>query len=272
MHIRSQRRRVILGRGRMFFVCAATLLAAACGQPATSVQTPWEPLALQDDEPALEGREIIMRLTGFLGNQPEIMTEAFVTYQAMQDSGQKLHLDLLQQIVVHQPDKLYWKTLHDDASVETAWFSDGRFSLLKEPSNVWGQIDGPNEIPDMVDLLATQYGVTVPFRDLLSEGLANIWLSDEVTSVVYVGEAWVAGAWTDHVAIRKPGIDFELWIRKGPEPFLDKLTVVFTEEPGMPTHSARFLKWATTISDPAVFQPAVPTDAERVDMVPVSGR
>ncbi len=272
MHIRSQRRRVIFGRGRMFFVCAATLLAAACSQPATSVETPWEPLALQDDEPALEGREIIMRLTGFLGNQPEIMTEAFVTYQAMQDSGQKIHLDLLQQIVVHQPDKLYWKTLHDDASVETAWFSDGRFSLLKEPSNVWGQIDGPNEIPDMVDLLATQYGVTVPFRDLLSEGLANIWLSDEVTSVVYVGEAWVAGAWTDHVAIRKPGIDFELWIRKGPEPFLDKLTVVFTEEPGMPTHSARFLKWATTISDPAVFQPAVPTDAERVDMVPVSGR
>ncbi len=252
-------------------VLAFLLLAAGCSEAESSqAEAVWVPALLDDGEtPSSDGREVIRRHIAFLDAQQELMTEALVTYQAVQDSGQKLHFDMLQRIVLRRPDKLRWKTLRDDSSVDTAWFSNGRFTLHKQPSNLWGQVEGPDNVADLVDFLAEKYAVNAPFRDVLAGRAEELWLSDDVTSVVYVGEAWVEGAWSEHVALRKPGFDFELWVRKGPEPFLSKLTVVFTDAPGQPTYLARFRKWATSIPDNITFDFEPTPGSERIEAVPV---
>ena len=88
--------------------------AAGCDQqmreagPETADRA-WTPPALSDEdweEP--EGRDVVQRTIDFMGAQPQLLTEALVTYQAVQESGQKLHFDLLQRMTVQQPDKLYW--------------------------------------------------------------------------------------------------------------------------------------------------------------------
>jgi hypothetical protein len=236
-------------------------------------ETPWvpPPLADQDVVPS-DGREVIERMAEFMGSHEELAAEAFVTFEAVQESGQKLHFNLLQRVALRKPDKLYWKTLRDDATVDTAWFSDGSFTMLKAPDMVWGQVDGPAKVSEMVRFVDEEYEVDVPFRDMLAGTAADLWLSDEVSSVIYVGEAWVEGAWTDHVAIRKPGVDIEFWVRKGPDPFLNQIVLVFTEDEGQPQYTARFRKWATTIPDPSVFDVSIPEGSERVEVVPVSER
>jgi hypothetical protein len=239
-------------------------------QPAQET-SPWVPSALADEELAPpDGREVILRFTDFMSSQQEYTTEAVVTFEAVQESGQKLHFDLVQRVALRKPGQLFWKTLRDDATIDTAWFSDGQFTMYKEPANLWGQIDGPKSIPDMIHLLADEYDLDIPFHDLLARNPATLWLSGEGASVVYVGEAWVEGAWTDHVAVRKPGVDFELWIKQGPRPFLAKIVIVYAAEEGQPTYSARFRKWALEIPDAGLFDFTPPPGSERIEVVPVS--
>jgi len=231
----------------------------------------WTPPALADDdwvEP--DGREVIRRNIDFMKAQPELMTEALASYEAVQESGQTLHFDLVQRMAVRHPDKLHWVTLNDDGSTDSAWFSDGRFMLLRQPANLWGEIRVPPTIPEMVNLISAEYDLEVPFGDLLAADLAELWLGEEVTDVWWVGEAWVEGHWTDHVAVRKPGADLELWVRKGDQPFLAKMVVTFTEADGQLTYTARFRKWATTVPDDVTeFTFTPPAGSEQVEVVPV---
>ena len=247
---------------------------AGCRQvPESQFEAAWTPPALDaDDVIPTDGRAVIQRLLEFMRSHQELVTEAFVTYQAVQESGQKLHFDLLQKIALRKPDKLYWQTLRDDASVDTAWFSDGVFRILKQPANHWGEIEAPATITELVKVLDEEYRMPVPFHDILAGDPGRLWLGEEVTSATYAGEAWVEGAWTDHVAVRKPGVDFELWIRKGPEPFLAKMAIVFTEAEGQPTYLARFRKWATSIPETTEFAFNPPPDSEQIEVVPVNQR
>ena len=252
-------------------VLLLTLTSGCQSEQPTEETSLWVPPALADEESALPvGRDVILHLTDFMSSQQEFMTEALVTFEAVQESGQKLHFDLVQRVALRKPGQLFWKTLRDDATMDTAWFSDGQFTMYKEPANVWGQIDGPTGIPEMIHLLADEYDLDIPFHDLLADDPAALWLSEEVVSVVYVGEAWVEGAWTDHVAVRKPDADFELWIRQGPQPFLAKIVIVFTAEEGKPTYSARFRNWALEIPDDSLFDFTPPPGSERIEVVSVS--
>ena len=229
-------------------------------------------LAEQDwEEP--EAREVVQRNIDFMGSQTQLLTEALVSYEAVQESGQRLHFDLLQRMAVQRPDKLHWVSLNDDGSTDSAWFTNGRFTLLRQPANLWGQIRVPPTIPEMVQRISDVYDLDVPFGDILAGDLTELWLGEEVTDIWWVGEAWVEGYWTDHVALRKPGADLELWVRKGDEPFLAKMTVAFTEADGQPTYVARFRKWATSVADvEADFSFVPPEGSEQVEVVPVVER
>ncbi len=253
------------------FVLLLALTSGCQRDQPTQENSPWVPLALANEEPtAPDGHDVILRFANFMASQQEFMTEAVATFEAVQESGQKLHFDLVQRVALRKPGQLYWKTLRDNATIDTAWFSEGQFTMHKEPVNLWGQIDGPRSISEMLNLLADDYNLDIPLHDLLAGNPAALWFSGEDVSVAYVGEAWVEGATTDHVAVRKPDVDFELWIRQGPQPFLVKTVIVFTTEEGQPTYSARFRNWALEIPDAGLFDFTPPEGSERIEVVPVS--
>jgi len=258
--------------GRLALVSSFIVAAAGCGQAGDQQALDWAPPALADEdwqEP--DGREVIQRHIDFMKGQQVLLTEALVSYEAVQETGQNLHFDLLQRMVLQRPDKLHWVTLNDDGTSESAWFSDGRFALLKQPANLWGQVNVPLTIPELANRLVGEYDIEVPFQDIVAGDPAELWLGEDVTSVWWVGEAWVEGHWTNHVAVRKPGVDFELWVRKGDSPFPAKMAITYTEDEGQPTYVARFRKWATTVPDAvSQFTFTPPPDAERVEVVPLS--
>jgi len=274
-------RKIAMKRVAVVRLLPLLLLAAVAGCQQETRQTApdstglaWTPPALSDEdweEP--DGREVVQRTIDFMGAQTQLLTEALVSYQAVQESGQSLHFDLLQRMAVQRPDRLHWVTLNDDGSTDSAWFSEGQFTLLRQPANLWGTVRVPASIPEMVEHLAREYELDVPFGDILAASLAGLWLGPDVTEVWWVGEAWVEGHWTDHVALRKPGADIELWVRQGDEPFPAKMVVSYTDAEGQPTYVARFRKWATSVAEVETdlsFTP--PPDSEQVEVVPVVDR
>ena len=259
---------------RLILLFSLIVAAAACGPRGDQQSMDWQPPALADDdwqEP--DGSELIRQMTEFMDAQQEVLTEALVSYQAPQESGQTLHFEMLQRMVMNKPDKLFWVTLNDDGSADSAWISNGEFTLLKQPANIWGRINGPGTIPEMVRRLVEEYDLDVPFPDILMHDPGTPLFGDDVISAWWVGEAWVGGFWTNHVAARRPGIDFELWIRKGDRPFPAKMAITFIEEEGRPTYVARFRKWSTTVPEAVTqFTFTPPPGAERVEVVPMVAR
>jgi len=252
-------------------VGAASVMLAGCGVPGVPAEdAAWTPPALVDDGGELpEGREVIQRMVDFMNGTQDLAVEARVTYESVQQSGQKLQFEMLQRIAMRKPDQIFWVTLRDDATVGTAWYDNGRFNMVRQPANVWGEIRIPGGIATMVQELVDNYEIVVPFPDILSGDPAELWLGDDVTSITYVGEAWVNGRWTDHIAIRKPGADIQIWVQKD-DPFPAKMAIVFTDDEGLPGYVARFDKWSTELpDDPSLFQFTPPEGAERIDVVKV---
>jgi hypothetical protein len=256
--------------GRWTWLPALMAIIAIAGCQTEEAEDPWTPPPLTDDvaeEP--DPRALVEGLIRFLKSQPEIAVEALVAYEAPQRFGQNLEYDLLQRVALVRPDRMRWTTVHDDGVLDTAWISDGQFTMLIQPAGLWGRIEGPETNREMLDLLVSDYEIDVPFGEVLNtEELEELWLGDEVTELWWVGEAWVQGHWTNHIALNRPGVEVELWIRKGESPFPAKLTIEYTDIEGQPSYVARFRKWMTEVPASVDFSFTPPSDARRVEIVP----
>ena len=253
----------------MIVAIALALVIGTITSAGASESQLWHPTTLSDSGDLPDARDVVRQMVEFV-KAHQVAFEAHVSYEAPQESGQKLQFDMLHQMRIIPPSQLFWVTLHDNAAVDSAWFDTGVFTMLKQPANAWGRVHVPPTIPDAVDRLVHEYGLDVPFPDILGGDPLELWLGDDVSSVEYVAEAWVDGVWTDHIAIRRPGRDIEMWVSKGDEPFPRRLRVVFTDAPSRPSYFARFRDWSTTIPQDSVPTFRAPPGSENVELVPRS--
>ncbi len=233
----------------------------------TEEERPAPPALAGDNLPPPTPAEVIQDMTDYMQAHQELTFEALVTYEVVQESGQKLQFDEAYSLVTSRPDRLFWTTRHDDASVDSAWYENGTFTMLKQPDNIYGRIEVPRTIGEMIGVLVDEYGITVPFMDILA-GQARETIEDAAASGWYVGASWVEGAWTHHLALRAPDVDFEIWVGMD-EPVPLKLTITWKHEVGMPSYMARFKRWNMSPSiHESVFHFEAPIDAQLVEMVP----
>ena len=249
---------------------ALALVLMSPGTIAAADEGPWSPTPLTETGDPPAGREVVQRAIDFMKSHDRVGLEVASTYEVVQENGQKLQFGMLQRVAIQRPVRMYWVTLFDNAATESAWRQDGTFTMVRQPANVWGRVDVPPTLPEAISRIAYEYKVPVPFVDLLSGDASDLWLGEEVEYVDYIGEAWVEGHWTDQVALRKPGVDVQLWFRKGDEPFPVKMVIVHTDEVGLPGFSARFRNWSTRIPDGAIPKFVPPEGSRQLEIVPVS--
>ncbi len=266
-------KRVLLSRNRIGGALLTLLLitlagVSGCQSDDDGIRLPPPPST--DDNNSQSPEELLSRMSEFFTTHSEIAFEAFVTYEAVQESGQKLQFDLVQRIAVSQPDRLFWVTLRDDGTTNTVWYSDGVFTMLKQPENIYGQIEVPATIPEMIDVVVNEYGIVVPFSDFLASGDESVFLRD-LESSFYAGLAWVEDAWTHHLGLRSELVDFEVWLKEDGDPVPQKLAITWKHEQGLPSYVARFRKWQSSPSlEESQFRFVAPPDAERIEIIPVS--
>jgi hypothetical protein len=88
---------------------------------------------------------------------------------------------------------------------------------------------------------------------------------------MYVGEAWIRGQWTHHLALRGGDFDVELWVSAEGDPVPLRMGIRWKNEKGQPTYFARFHNWNLTPGfDDTTFRTDLPDNAERVVMVPIA--
>jgi len=231
--------------------------------------------AMPTDPPAGDGRlptadEVLEGMVAFMASQQNLSVDAHATYEVLQDSGQLLTFDSVQYLDLSRPDRLAWTTVRDDATVDEVWFADGVFTMLKHSDNIYGRVeDLPTEITEAVDVLVDEYTIFVPFSDLISGHAKQVFL-EKSDSKVYVGEAWIRGRWTHHLALRSGDFDIELWVSADGDPVPLRMGIRWKNEEGHPTYFARFHNWnLTPVFDDTTFRANLPENAEHAVMVPV---
>ena len=236
MHARTLRKRlpgvalalsvVAIGAGVAVDVSAADLAAA----PAAA--------ARQD-----EAASYLAAMTRYLASLPGFQVTLLGSYDAVQESGQKIEFHERRDIALARPDRLRVRHVRSDG-VESRIVFDGKtISVLNGEANVYAQAPQPGALDDAIVYFVRDLGMRLPLARLLTTR-APAELDQRVQSLVYV-ERTALPLPAHHIAGRAGNVDVQLWIADGDQPLPLRIVLTYVDEPGQPQFRAQFLDWRT---------------------------
>ncbi|HEY2584213.1 MAG TPA: DUF2092 domain-containing protein [Tepidisphaeraceae bacterium] len=177
----------------------------------------------------------------FLAKTPALSVHAELWKDVVLPSGHKIQVTRSIDLAARRPDRL-----HVDARAHrkgrSIWYDGKTLTVLDRETNLYGTVDAPATIDQMVDMAATEYGITIPLEDLaVSDPYASAM--KHVTAGGYFGEEPVLGVMCRHVAFSTDRIDWQLWVADSPQPLPQKLVISYKGEEQYPQYTFIFSKW-----------------------------
>ena len=149
---------------------------------------------------------------------------------------------------VRKPDavRITNKTSED---VKELYFGSGVLSLYTQSRNFYGQIEIPEGAGHALDYATDELGIDAPMLDFVSGEVAKRLLED-ATDVQYIGTSLIRKKIYEHVVIRTPVIDIQLWIAAEGRPLPGKMALSAKWDGGSP-RTVVFMEWDTDPDFPA---------------------
>jgi hypothetical protein len=184
----------------------------------------------------------------------------------VQESGQKLQFTSLFDVSLKRPDRMFASRTEDDGITRLLWYDGKTSSMYDEGEKVYGQIQVPDTIDEMLDYLETVLESPPPLTDLLYNDLSH--LVERALSGIYLGISFVDNSACDQLAFRGKSVDWQMWVDRGEKPLIRKIVITYKELPGEPQLSARLEEWNVVpqFSD-TLFQFSIPEGARRIPIV-----
>lgn len=210
-------------------------------------------------------KSLFKTMSDYLGAQKTLSFDYDTSLEIVTKEGQKLALASSGTISLSRPDKLRATRTGGFANVEMVF--DGKtISLLGKNAKVYGQIDEPGTIDQLVDALRDKYHRPVPGADLLLSNV-NDQLMPLVTDVKYLGAGVIGGVACDHLAFRTAEVDWQIWIATGDRPYPCRYVITTTQVAGFPQYTLDIRNWKTgsdVAADDFSFKPTA--DAKKLDL------
>lgn len=144
------------------------------------------------------------------------------------------------------------------------YFSDSLLSIYTEKENFYAQTENPEDLDTALEFVITELGLDAPLLDFLSGNTVDAMLinADEVH---HLGTSLIRGDIYEHIAIRTPETDVQIWVATQGPPLPGKMSISSKWEGGSPRFVV-FINWETDPSFPVdslVFEP--PPGAVRIE-------
>ena len=146
---------------------------------------------------------------------------------------------------VRRPGSMRLTNRTAEGAVEI-YFSDGQLSIYSEKENFYAQTEIPEGIEAAVGFVITELGLDAPLLDFLS-GDSVIAMLDNADEVLHLGSSLVRGVIYEHIAIRTPETDVQIWIAAEGPPLPGKMSISSKWEGGSPRFVV-FINWETAPS------------------------
>ena len=211
--------------------------------------------------------DVLQKMSDYLGGSKQFIVTASDTYDQLQDSGQKVKVTSQRTIYVSRPDKVAveYRGNGDDRRV----VYDGKtISMLDRTKNVHGSVKVPGSIDGMLDVMAGDYGVSVPLGDMLYSNINDFVLPGTRTGQ-YIGLHSVGDFKCHHLAFTKDAVDWEIWIEAGDKPLPRKIVITYKQS-GNLRYSALITKWDMASEIPSeAFELNLPPDSQEIEITPI---
>ncbi len=239
-----------------------TLAVFALGLSISTAQAQNEEL-----DPFVE--QLVKVTSDYLASADAFRVKAEVTYEEVLNSGKKLQMSRLVDVMVRRPNRVRVEVL-DDKGNRRIYYDGKTLSMHHLDQNVYTTVDAPETIDEMIDSLRAEYGIAVPLADLLVSDIYKNF-RDNAESGIYAGLHYHQGVKHHHLLLSNQNVDYQVWIEDSARPVPKKIVITYVNEPGQPQITAVLTGWdfAPRLPD-LVFDFAPPTDADEIEFLPLA--
>ncbi|HKR87266.1 MAG TPA: DUF2092 domain-containing protein [Phenylobacterium sp.] len=254
-------------------VVAGLGLALASGAPGlaapaeTAKPVPSAPVTPPAVAP--EALQALKRMSAYLATLPAIALTSNTSLDVVTQAGQRVQLDGVVNYKVRRPDAFSIELVSDQR--QRSYFYDGKqFTVYAPTLGYYATAAAPPTIRQTLDAIENKFGIELPLEDLFRWNDPTDNPAQNLTSGFHVGTATIDGVETDQYAFRQPKVDWQIWIKKGPQPLPVKVVIVDQVDPANPAYTAR-LSWNTNptlTGDEFTFKPG--KDAKQIRLSEVA--
>jgi hypothetical protein len=211
------------------------------GAAAARAQAP-EPEAAPAVDP--ETVAIAQRAGDWLRERERFSFTAETAWEVVQPDGALLEFGATRRYLVQRPDRVRVDVAQRDGDRRLVVFDGDRLVLADLDEDVYAQLDTREHrtTDEAIDLLRDVLDVPMPLAELLRSD-PRPDLVGALVEAYRVGEARLDGVACDHLFLRNPDADLQLWIAQGAEPLLRRVVIRYRDEPGAPSFAAD-LDWS----------------------------
>jgi hypothetical protein len=198
-------------------------------------------------------RELLKRMSDEIAGLQSYIINGDAYADARLDAGLIIEHAAQATLRVRKPD-LVRITNRTSEDVKDLFFDSSVLTVYTKSNNLYAQTEIPGGAKAALDYAVNEMGIDLPMLDFVSGNVAETLLAN-ATDVIYLGTSLIRGSDYQHVAIRNPEIDVQLWIATEGPPLPGKMslsakwdggsprTVVFMDwniAPDFPSHALQF--------------------------------
>jgi hypothetical protein len=250
-------------------ICLSLALALTAGSGLAQEAAP------ADEAPAIdpEALAVVHRAGDFLRDAGRFSFSAESGYEVVQRDGSKLEFGSARRYLVERPNHVRVETATRDGQRRLALFDGTTFVQADVGENAYGRADlkQPRGIDFLIDLMRERLDTPLPLAELLRNDPREA-IEDSLEFAYVVGTEKLRGIACDHLALRNPDADLQLWIARGERPLVRRVVITYRTLEGQPSFRADLDDWSFAPEIGAEsFRYTPPEGAERVrfDVRPV---
>ena len=184
----------------------------------------------------------IERMSEFLAAAKQFSVTADISYDIVQEWGQKIEFGETRVLTVRRPDLFRVDTTDRDGSKNGVVFDGKAVEAFDLQAKLYAVANKPGSLDDAISYFVDQLGMRLPMAVIIQgrmPQMAKEWAQD----VDYVDQSTIEGVPCDHVAMHGEWEDVQLWIARGDKPLLHRMVITYTRAEGKPQFSANFENW-----------------------------
>lgn len=253
----------MLKRATMLLALALVPSGAGADPPPTS--TPPKPTG----GIAPDADRLLHQMTQYLGGLQSFKVHSISVDEVVTTDGQKIQILADSNIAVARPNRLQ-STQVDSPTGLSFWYDGKAMTLYCKASNTYDSVPAPATLDPMIDQARKDFHIEAPGADLLYAD-AYPELTEQVKAGQLVGHETVEGVRTNHLAFQGDEVDWQIWIKDGPEPLPVRFVITTKTMKEQPQFTVTMVRWEpnAALSDASfAFKP--PQGAKKVPELPTN--
>jgi hypothetical protein len=196
-------------------------------------------VAVGDDKRAADRLEA---MANFLAKAQRLSVVADCSYDAVQNSGQKIEFGERRQMTIRRPDRARIDVTRRDGARRGVLFDGTQLTAFDVDEKVYATVAKPGTIDAAFAHFTDDLNMRLPLRELFASDLPQE-LKGVLGTARVVDEETIGGVVTDHVAFRGDTADVQLWISRDGDPLPQRLVITYRQAEGQPKFEADFSGW-----------------------------